>query len=216
MGETTLALDPSNTAQPIARPHGTSSEPQILNRRVPGEVGIWAFILTDISVFAIYFMVFAYSRSQQPQVFRQGRLLTSLPAGVLNTFFMLTASLFVALAVQSIRQRRRSTSQLLLVGAGLCGTGFVINKYFEWSAKVAAGHTPLSDNFFQLYFVLTGIHLLHVLVALVVLAYMFRIVRRIQSMPTASQIRFIENGASYWHMVDLIWLGLFALFYLAS
>ena len=216
MGETTLAPDPSNTAQPIAVPGGASSQPQMLKRRVPGEVGIWAFILTDMSVFAIYFMVFAYSRSQQPQVFRQGRLLTSLPSGVLNTFFMLTASLFVALAVQSIRQRRPSTSQLLLLGAGLCGTGFVINKYFEWSAKVAAGYTPLSDNFFQLYFVLTGIHLLHVLVALVVLAYMFRMARRIQRVPTATQIRFIENGASYWHMVDLIWLGLFALFYLAS
>jgi len=214
MGETTLAPDPGNIALPIARTRDTSS--RMRTRRVPGEIGIWAFILTDMSVFAIYFLVFAYSRSQEPEVFRQGRLLTSLPAGVVNTFFMLTASLFVALAVQAIRQRKPGTSQLLLVGAGLCGTGFIINKHVEWSAKTAAGYTPLSDNFFQLYFVLTGIHLLHVLVALVVLVYMFRKVRRIQRVPTASQSRFIENGASYWHMVDLIWLGLFALFYLAS
>src|SRR6516225_2117950 len=216
MAETTLAPDSRHTAQPIAERNDRRREPQALKRRVPGEAGIWAFILTDMSVFAIYFIVFAYSRWQQPQVFLDGRHLTSLPAGVLNTFFMLTASLFVALAVQSTRQGRRATSQLLLLGAGLCGTGFVINKYFEWGAKVAAGYTPLSDNFFQLYFILTGIHLLHVVVALVVLAYMSRMVKRTQHVPTSSQIRFIENGASYWHMVDLIWLGLFALFYLAS
>lgn len=215
MSNTTIASDPANTTKPLAAPNSTPPEPQARMRGVPGEVGIWAFILTDMSVFATYFIVFAYSRSQQPQIFQHGLHLTSLPAGLLNTFFMLTASLFVALAVQSIRQGSRGTSQLLLLGAGLCGTGFVITKYFEWGAKLAAGYTPLTDNFFQLYFILTGIHLLHVLVALVVLVYLWRKVRQIQHSATASQIRFIENGASYWHMVDLIWLGLFALLYLA-
>ena len=215
MSTATIASDPPNTTQPLAAPNGTPPERQARKRRVPGEVGIWAFILTDMSVFATYFIVFAFSRSQQPQIFQHGLHLTSLPAGLLNTFFMLTASLFVALAVQSIRQGSRGTSQLLLLGAGLCGTGFVITKYFEWGAKLSAGYTPLTDNFFQLYFILTGIHLLHVFVALVVLVYLWRKVRQIQQTATASQMRFIENGASYWHMVDLIWLGLFALLYLA-
>jgi nitric oxide reductase NorE protein len=216
MSTTTIASNSPNTTQPLAAQIGTSPERQERKRRVPGEVGIWAFILTDMSVFAIYYIVFALSRSHQPEIFLHGLHLMSMPTGVLNTFFMLTASLFVALAVQYIRQGRSGTSQLLLLGAGLCGTGFVITKYVEWGAKLAAGYTPLSDNFFQLYFILTGIHLLHVVVALVVLAYMSRMVKRTQHVPTSSQIRFIENGASYWHMVDLIWLGLFALFYLAS
>ena len=216
MGDTTFAPDSPNTTQPIAGRNGTPLERRMLKRGVPGEVGIWALILTDMSVFAIYYIVVALSRSRQPEVFLHGRHLMSLPTGLLNTFFMLTASLFVALAVQYIRQGRNGTSQVLLVGAGLCGTGFVITKYFEWGAKLAAGYTPLSDNFFQLYFMLTGIHLLHVLVALVVLAYMSRKVTHIRQVPAASQMRFIENGASYWHMVDLIWLGLFALLYLAS
>jgi len=194
----------------------SSPSKDAFTRWVPGEVGIWGFILTDMAVFGMYFGVFAYQRTQQPEVFAHGRQLASLPAGVLNTFLLLTASLFMALAVQFIRGGRAGTGKAMLLGTGLCGAGFVVNKYFEWSAKVAAGYTPLSDNFFQLYFILTGIHLVHVVVAMVVLVYLWRMAIRVQHLPTPRQSRFIENGASYWHMVDLIWLGLLALFYLAS
>jgi nitric oxide reductase NorE protein len=217
MSETTIApgvhdAPPRNRE----RRNGVEMDPPALSRWVPGEVGIWGFILTDIAMFAIWFSVFAYQRTQQPEVFEHGRQLTSLPAGVLNTFLMLTASLFVALAVNYIRRGQASVSQAMLVGAGLCGVGFAITKYFEWGAKVAAGHTPYSDNFFQLYYAFTGMHLLHVLVALVVVAYLWRIAGTVRDQPTARQLRLIENGAGYWHMVDLIWLALFALFYLTS
>jgi len=195
---------------------GPSGREQPQTRWVPGEVGIWGFILTDMTGFGVYFLVFAYQRTQQPGVFAHGRQLMNLSAGVLNTFLLLTASLFVALAVHYIREGRSATSSAMLLGTGICGIGFVVNKYVEWGAELAAGHNPLSDNFFQLYYVLTGIHLLHVLVALVVVVYLWRMVGRVRNLPTARQLRFIENGASYWHMVDLIWLGLFALFYLTS
>jgi nitric oxide reductase NorE protein len=198
------------------RRNGAEKDSPPLSRWVPGEAGIWGFILTDITWFAIWFLIFAYQRTQQPEVFQHGHQLTSLPAGVLNTFFMLTASLFVALAVNYIRRGRASMSQAMLVGAGVCGVGFVANKYFEWGAKIAAGHTPYSDHFFQLYYVFTGMHLVHVLAALAVVVYLWRMAGKVRQLPTARQLRLIENGASYWHMVDLIWLALFALFYLTS
>ena len=195
---------------------GPGGHGETQTRWVPGEVGIWGFILTDMTGFGVYFLVFAYQRTQQPAVFAHGRQLTNLSAGVLNTFLLLTASLFVALAVHYVRMGRSSTSTLMLLCTGICGAGFVVNKYFEWDGELATGHNPLSDNFFQLYYVLTGIHLLHVLVALVVVAYLWRTAGKVRNLPTARQLRFIENGASYWHMVDLIWLGLFALLYLTS
>jgi len=217
MSETIIAPGADNALPKIhPRRNGAEQDSPQLSRWVPGEVGIWGFILTDLTVFAIWFIVFAYQRTQQPEVFQHGRQLTSVPAGVLNTFLMLTASLFVALAVNYIRRGRASACQAMLVGAGLCGVGFVVNKYFEWGAKVAAGHTPYSDHFFQLYYVFTGMHLLHVLVALVVVVYLWRMAGKVRHLPTVRQLRFIENGASYWHMVDLIWLALFALFYLTS
>lgn len=186
------------------------------NRWVPGEVGIWSFILTDMSVFGIYFVVFASYWAQEPEVFSAGHHALSLNAGVLNTILMLTASLFVALAMLQVRQGRVPATQRLLAASGLCGLGFMVNKYFEWSAKVDAGHTPRSDHFFQMYFVFTGVHLLHVLIAMVLLALMIRTTRRVNVIPNRTQTRVLENCASYWHLVDLLWLGLFALLYLMN
>jgi nitric oxide reductase NorE protein len=217
MSETIAAREPRN-ATGLREPgrKGPGRRGRAKTRWVPGEVGIWGFILTDMTGFGVYFLVVAYQRTQQPEVFAHGRQLTNLWAGVLNTFLLLTASFFVALAVHHVRQGRPAAGRGMLLGTGICGTGFVVNKYFEWGAELAAGHNPLSDNFFQLYYVLTGIHLLHVLVALAVGVYLWRMAGRVRNRPTARQLRFIENGASYWHMVDLIWLGLFALFYLTS
>jgi nitric oxide reductase NorE protein len=137
-----------------------------------------------------------------------------LTAGILNTFFLLTASLFVALGVQTMRQGRVQLTERLFVVSGLSGGAFVVNKVFEWSDKVHHGYTPQSDIFFQLYFIITGIHLLHVLIAMTLLWFMRKRVGLIVGTPTPRQSRFVENCATYWHMVDLLWLGIFALFYL--
>jgi len=217
MSETSIAREPRNATRRTGPDRDSPGKDGHKSTRwVPGEVGIWGFILTDMTGFAVYFLVFAYQRTQQPEVFAHGRQLTDLSAGVINTFLLLTASLFVALAVHYIREGRIATSKAMLLGTGICGASFVVNKYFEWGAELSAGYTPLSDNFFQLYYALTGLHLLHVLVALVVVVYLRRMAARVRNLPTARQLRFIENGASYWHMVDLIWLGLFALLYLTS
>jgi nitric oxide reductase NorE protein len=185
-----------------------------LKRWVPGEAGIWALILTDLGVFSVYFITFMYQWAAHPVMFAAGHHAVSLPAGILNTFFLLTASLFVALGVQRIRLGQVARTQRLFTFAGLAGLAFVVNKYFEWSDKLEAGHTPRTDTFFQLYFLLTGIHLVHVLIAMTLLCFMWRRAGRVLGSPTYQQSRFIENCASYWHMVDLLWLGLLALFYL--
>lgn len=183
-------------------------------RWVPGEAGIWALIFTDLLVFTVYFVVVTVQWQMHPDVFAAGRDQLSLTTGILNTFFLLTASLFVALGVQVLRHGRVAIAQRLFLGAGVCGVAFVVSKYLEWSGKVGSGHKPSTDIFFQQYFVLTGIHLWHVLIAMTLLWFVRRRAARVLDTPTPRQARFIENCASYWHMVDVIWLGILALFYL--
>jgi nitric oxide reductase NorE protein len=196
--------------------NGTAAYPGrwALGGWIPGEWGIWAFILTDFSVFGGYFGVFVVLHGRQPEVFRAGSEALSPTHGAVNTVFMLTASLFIALAVQYLRHGRVPTARRLLVAAGLCGAAFIINKPIEWAGQLSAGNGPHRNEFFQLYFLLTGIHLLHVLAAMVVVTLLWRKAGRVRVRLTAPQTRFVENGASYWHLVDLIWMVLFALFYL--
>ncbi|GAA3688636.1 hypothetical protein GCM10022267_89270 [Lentzea roselyniae] len=189
-----------------------------------GGYGFWGFLFCDMVVFTGFFITAIYERGQDPAVFAHGNAELSMTFGVVNTVLLLSASLFVALAVQSIRQARTHAGRWLLAAAGVCGTAFTVNKGFEWSAKVSAGRTPQDDFFFQLYYVLTGFHLAHVIVGVVVLCFQWHRAGRIKPVPTdtdparlermRTDQRFVESGANYWHLVDLLWLVLFALFYL--
>jgi len=100
---------------------------------------------------------------------------------------------------------------LTLAGAAV-GSCFVIIKVIEYHAKVAAGLTPSTNEFYMYYFVLTGLHLAHVIIGLIVLTVLSRLARK--PAPTRTHIAFFEGGACFWHMVDLLWLIIFPLFFL--
>jgi nitric oxide reductase NorE protein len=199
---------------PQAATEPTRDELLAARRWVPGEAGIWALILTDLGVFTTYFIVVMFEWNRHQADFESGRQAINLSLGILNTFFLLTASLFVALGVQTLRVGQVRLTQRLFVVSGVCGAAFVVNKYLEWSDKVSHGHTPETNIFFQLYFVITGLHLLHVVIAMILLRYMRAKAGQVVGTPTRQQARFVENCASYWHMVDLLWLVILALFYL--
>jgi nitric oxide reductase NorE protein len=182
--------------------------------RVPGELGIWAFLCADLIVFTLYFVTFLWERGHARDVFAAGSHTLHLTIGVINTLVLLTSSLFVALATQAVRNGKGLAGRKFIAGAFAGGLVFIVNKPIEWIDKVQHGLTPHTDNFFQLYYMMTGLHLLHVIVGMVVLTFLWRLAGRVQSMPTERQVRFLESGATYWHLVDLIWLVLFALFYL--
>ncbi|MEV3851961.1 cytochrome c oxidase subunit 3 [Streptomyces microflavus] len=183
-------------------------------RRVPGELGIWVFVFTDLMMFSAYFGAFMYERGNNLQEFSEGRSAMRTDFGLANTFLLLTASLLIALAVSAVRDSALRPARGLLLGAGACGVAFVVNKGFEWSAEAAVGHTPQSSIFFQMYYVLTGIHLLHVVIAMVVIILMWRLTQHLAGEPHAQQLQFIENGAIFWHLTDALWIILFTLFYL--
>lgn len=183
-------------------------------RRIPGELGMWVFVFTDLMMFSAYFGAFMYERGNNLQEFSDGRSAMRTDFGLANTFLLLTASLLIALAVSAVRDSAVRPARGLLLGAGACGVAFVVNKGFEWSAEAAAGHTPQSSIFFQMYYVLTGIHLLHVVIAMVVIVLMWRLLRRVEGEPGSQQLQFLENGATFWHLTDALWIVLFTLFYL--
>jgi nitric oxide reductase NorE protein len=183
-------------------------------RHMPGEEGIWVFILGDILVFSLFFITFLYYRGQDLAVFVASQAQLNQRLGVLNTFLMLTSSWFVATAVQAARSGANRSTPVCLLLALLCGAGFVVAKYVEYSAKIRAGLTLNTNDFYMYYYMFTGIHLLHVIIGMGVLLYLWRI----SSVANyeAQTLRNLESGGSFWHVVDLLWIVLFALFYLVK
>jgi nitric oxide reductase NorE protein len=180
--------------------------------RMPGEEGIWLFVFGDMMMFSLFFIVFLYYRGPNVELFARSQAQMNQTLGVINTFLMLTSSWFVAMAVQAARAGRGKATPILLWMAFGCGVGFAVVKVIEYSEKIHAGITLTSNDFFMYYFMFTGIHFVHVLLGMAVLAYLARATRTgIQGEHT---LRNLESGASFWHLVDLLWIVLFALLYL--
>jgi nitric oxide reductase NorE protein len=191
-------------------------QPTILPRtragHIPGEAGLWVLILGDMFAFSAFFAVFLVHRAQNVVLFGISQATLERRFGLLNTVLLLTSSLFVAHAVIAARAGARSRSARLLMFALTCGGAFVVSKAFEWGGKIAAGITLNTNEFYGFYYMFTGIHLLHVLVGMGVLMYLLARSRRDD--PGPSYVAVMEGGGAFWHMVDLIWVLLFALFYL--
>ena len=179
---------------------------------VPGEAGVWVLIMGDLFAFSAFFAVFLLHRAQNVALFSVSQATLERGFGLLNTALLLTSSLFVARGVLAARAGARAPAARLLTLALACGGGFVVSKAFEWGAKIASGITLNTNEFYSFYYMFTGIHLLHVLVGMGVLTYLLARSRR--SDPGASYVAVMEGGGAFWHMVDLIWVVLFALFYL--
>ena len=179
--------------------------------RVPGEEGIWVFVLGDMAVFALFFGTFMFSRGRNPEQFAAGHAALSVPLGTVNTVLLLTSSLLVALGVARAQVHGSDTRRLFLGALG-CGVGFVVVKALEWSHLFIAGIAVGTSEYFSYYFMFTGIHLAHVVIGLIILGRL--IAQSGQHLLTEKQHRFFETGGIFWHMVDLLWVVLFALFYL--
>ena len=184
------------------------------DRRVPGEEGTWVFLFGDMLVFGVFFASFMYERSRAPDSFDESRQTLSITIGLINTLILLTSSLFVVTAIRAIRLSERFTARLLLVGAIMCGLAFVGLKAVEYTVKVSEGHTPDQNNFYLYYFILTGLHLFHVLIGITVLLLLLAQVGRTEF--STKRMAMVEGGACFWHLVDLLWIVLFPLLYLVS
>jgi len=177
---------------------------------LPGDPSMWFFVIGDLVIFGVYFVVYMYYRGQDHDAFLQSQAQLNLTIGTLNTVVLLTSSLFVALGTAAARGGRTADATRLFGLALVCGAVFPLLKLVEYIPKVIAGVTPGTNLFFMYYYVMTGLHLCHVLLGLVILCFVIRNLRG----PAMPRISFVETGATYWHMVDILWLVLFALLYL--
>lgn len=177
---------------------------------LPGDPDIWVFVLGDMLIFSAYFFVAGMDRRQDPQLFLESQRQLSQGIAIANTLILLTSSLFVALSVQATKNRDfRGASRFVTLG-GTCGVGFLLLKSYEWYAKLRLGLTLGSNTFFMHYYMLTGVHVAHVLIGLVFLL----VLRAELKGPNTPRVKLMEVGATYWHMVDFLWFLIFALLYL--
>jgi nitric oxide reductase NorE protein len=176
---------------------------------LPGDIHIWVMVLGDLLIFGAYFVIFMIYRAQAPQQFLAAQQHLDVTVGVLNTIVLLTSSWFVVQGVQSARAGRHDRAIRLIYLGGAFGVLFIAVKAYEWTTKIIDGHTFTSGEFFGFYYMLTGVHLFHVALGLVILGVVTRELRN----PRRRRISMVESGAIYWHMVDLLWVVIFALFY---
>lgn len=176
--------------------------------RLPGDGAMWLFVLGDLFIFLAYFVIFMVYRHGNPTGFLDSQRQLSLVSGVVNTLILLTSSYLVALAVTATREGRRQRASSLITGAAVCGLLFMGLKAYEWVRLTHDGYTFTHNNFFMFFFAFTGVHLFHVLMGLVVLFVASRELHH-----PHVRVHVVEAGAVYWHMVDLLWVVLFALLY---
>jgi nitric oxide reductase NorE protein len=173
---------------------------------------ILTFIVADLMAFGLFFAFFMIGRRAQVALFERSAALLNADVGMLNTLILVTSSWLVVLAVRGARRGERKAVRTFLALAFVVGAGFAVTKVSEYAEKVSHGVTLLTNDFFMFYFVLTGIHFLHFLIGMGVLAMLwFKAGREAVDGPLFG---WLESGGLYWHMVDLLWIVLFPMLYL--
>ena len=181
-------------------------------RRLPGIEGVWVFVAADLTVFGLFFVSFVRDRGRDAALFEQARQTLDADIGGVNTLILLTSSWFVALAVQAAQAGAARRIPRLLAWAAACGLAFAALKVIEYAHKLRAGTSMLTNDFYMYYFTLTGIHLLHVAAGTVILLILWSKARA--GAYGSGNCAGLESGATFWHMVDLLWVVIFPLLYL--
>jgi nitric oxide reductase NorE protein len=191
---------------------GVIATDRVKPRRLPGVEGVWVFIGADSVIFAILFLTFMQDRLKNPALFEASRHTLNLNLGGIDTLILLTSSWSVALAIQALKRDLSERVPRYLLGGVLTGLMFVASKSIEYFQKFAHGLTPGTNPFYMWYFTLTGIHLLHVLLGTSLLSYLW--IRSRRGAFSSVHRAVPESVASFWHLVDLLWIVLFPLLYL--
>ena len=168
------------------------------------KLGMWIFLASEVMLFGGFFGSFINLRSANLVMMTESATLLNRPLGALNTFILITSSLTMALAVGAMHKANRGKVKAYLIATILLGLGFCCVKAIEYGQKFEHHYTPHTDLFFSFYFIMTGLHALHVIVGIGVMTWLLI---RVDG-------TVVENVGLYWHFVDIVWIFLFPLLYL--
>lgn len=196
----------------------------IHKQRHAARFGMWVFLVSEVLLFAGFFVLYWAGRSHYPESFEEGVGHNNIAIGTINTGILLTSSFFVALAVALQREGRKTWTALCLWTAAALGLVFLVLKGIEYWQHIAEGAVPGGGTrfyedkppalplFFTLYFVTTGAHALHVIIGMITLIAIGAMAWRGKLQPPRDHV--VEIGGLYWHLVDVIWIFLWPMFYL--
>ena len=190
--------------------------------------GMWIFLVTEVLMFGGLFVAYGIFRGMYTEMFHEAHKMLNVKMGAINTVVLITSSLTMALAVSSTQRGRKDRAILLLCTTFLLSCCFLVIKFFEYQHKFQDGllpggyftnqellhFSPKSPLFFSLYFVMTGLHGVHVLIGMGLMIWLLRRTLRDDFGP--EYYTPIELVGFYWHFVDLVWIYLFPLLYLVS
>ncbi len=171
---------------------------------LPGNPLIWVLIISELLVFGAFFLGYIVARALDPQMFNDSQLQLDRLLGGLNTMVLVTSGYLAAQAVRLRAEDKIGASRRWLAGAMGIGSVFLIIKAIEYGDKIEQGIGLETNTFFTLFFLMTGFHMLHVVLGLIILAIV----------GVHNSLENMETGTAFWHMVDLIWIILYPLVYL--
>lgn len=182
------------------------------HKDLPGDFAIWIFIFAEMLVFGVLFIAYAFTRAKNVELFNASQLTLSRTSGAINTLVLITSSYFVVQGVAAIKCGLNKQCARWLTGAFLLGSVFIGIKIVEFHAKFVADITMSTNNFYMFYLSLTFFHFMHVLMGMIILAFIIAKARR--GGYSLQDYSGVETGASFWHMVDFLWIILFPLVYI--
>lgn len=192
--------------------------------RDTGKLGMWLFLFTELFLFGGLFLIYAVLRKDYAHDFHMAALDLNAFIGTANTVILLISSMTVAMSLTAIQSNNPKRAYNLILITVILAFLFLVNKYFEWGHKIRLDIYPGSElmknlphgeiMFFGLYYVMTGLHAIHVIAGAALLLFVMHQIKT--GKVTQEHFLLQENGALYWHLVDLIWIFLFPLLYLVT
>jgi len=215
-------VSPTEGKFPLAH-HFSDPDQQLESNKL----GMWLFLATEILLFGGLFCAYIIYRSLHPEAFYECHKLLDWKLGGLNTIILLVSSLTAAMAIRAAQVNDQKGIKLNIIITLVCAATFLFIKWtFEWPAKFEHGFLPgynfmgdvanpdQAHIFFGLYFLMTGLHAIHVIIGMIVFTWL--LVKTNKGQFHSGWWQPLELGGLYWHIVDLIWIFLFPLFYLAG
>jgi cytochrome c oxidase subunit 3 len=188
------------------------------------KTGMWLFLFTEMLLFGGLFVVYSVYRYRNADAFHLAAHELSVFIGTVNTIILLVSSSTIAMSITALQKKNKKLALLLLGITILLGVLFLVNKYFEWGHHIKDQIYPGSSVlalrgqgdvlFYGLYFFMTGLHALHIIIGLGFIGFIVSFI--IKDKVNSEDFVLLENSGLYWHLVDLIWIFLFPLFYLIT